>query len=442
MPIRTALSLPSFLTPRAWPGLRPWLVSVLATSLVFSALAAFAWRGNLHRLPDLSVFLVTIPVGMLLMVLVLAFIWRVVAGIPFAGSLTFLARALPLAWIIPLVDIIRSLGRGFALSAHPFDAAGFFHAAFSASLLPVELAAPLAIRAGIVATVLIAAFVVWFTRRSVWRAVAAGVLASLAMVKTVFFPAMLSAMPLLGVTNGYWWLNIYERFPTAVDAPAVAALRLSTAGSFVLALGAVTTICVLLMIPPIRKVLGHGFRSWSFLHAIVFVIAGGVVAALTTSAALMMQGNWWTAFLLAILLLLSLRLHFVLERCIHRVQKDRDIGACTPITEGHVSIVVARDLSVGAGAYALLAAWVLGWPVFSAIVAALAASTLSRHSLWISWPWTAIVFRSAGAASLALAGFFFMSQNARLVVPAIGIALISALYQAGAELVALKTPKS
>lgn len=442
MPIRTAPSLPPFLTPRAWPGLRPWLLSVFATSLVFSALAAFAWRGSAHRLPDISVFLVTVPVGVLVIVLVLSLVWRVVAGIPFAGSLSFLARALPLSWIVPLVDIIRSFGQGMVLPAHPFDLTGFFQASLTASLIPIELDASLAIRAGIVATALIAAFVVWFSRRSVWRSVLAGVLASATLVKTVFFPAVLTVMPLLGVTNGYWWLNVYERFPTVGDAQMAAALRLSTAGSFVLALGLAAAVCTIAVLPTIRQVLVHGFRSWSFLHAILFVLIGGFVAAASAGAPLPIQGNWWTAFLLGVLLLLSLRLHFVLERCIHRVQADRDIGACTPITEGHISAQTARDVSVGAGAYALLAAWVLGWPVFSAILATLAASTLSRHLLWASWPWTATAFRAAGAASLALAGFFFMSQNARLVVPAIGIALIAAFYQVGAEVFASKTLKS
>lgn len=444
-------TLPAFLMVRAWPGLSSWLLSVFASSVILAALSAFAWHGETSRLPDFTVSLVTIPVGVLAVILGIALLWRMLAQIPLASGLTFLARLLPFSWIVPIIDILRSGGSGFVFTGIPFDAPHYLLAVFTATLFPVEISIPIALRAGIVAMTLVAAFVVWFSRRALIRSVVMGVITSAALVKAVFFPVAiglwqgllrgegfvtgvgsLSREATIAVTNGYWWMNIYERFPTAVDTQAAAALRLATAAYMVFALGILLLILLLWFVPSVKKILSHGFRSWSSLHAFVYVVGGAIASVAFGATAAQFQRNWWVAFMVALLLMAALRLHFVLERCL--------FGADS--LEGCLPAALGRDLSFAAGAYALVAAWVLGWPVFLAILAALAASALSRHSLWSDWSWAATVFRSAGAASLALAGFFFASQDARLAISAIGIALIAALYQAGAEIFVRKSPKS
>ena len=135
------------------------------------------------------------------------------------------------------------------------------------------------------------------------------------------------------------------------------------------------------------------------------------------------RGSWWLAAILAVLLVAALRLHSVLRR-----PAPDDIS----LTHG-LSPQLAHDIALITLLFSLVVAWTLGWPILAATLAFLAAARLSRDPLWTSIPWTSPLFRALGAASLALAGTFFMAQNARLSVLALVLMALSALHRLGVE---------
>lgn len=473
MPIRTAVRVASpgpapvsgapldFLSDRAWPGLRPWLLSVICSIGIFALLSGLAWHGPNGRLPDMAALLIAIPASALTLSLLAAALWTLLARVPFTSGLAFVARILPLTWAIPLLDLIRSGGRGVILSATPLDAPSKFLAAVTGALLPAESAVPLAIRLGIFSIVIVTAFVVWFARKPVGgastfiRSFIAALVMSLATVKLTFFSSELGIWnaflhgrgwvtgtvetgreAIRAVTNGYWWTNLYDRFPAAVEPQADIAIRLTAVGVAALALGVMLTLILIWRLSSWKRLLAHVFRARSALDLVGITIGAAIITALAARVP-PPAGTWWIALPLALLALAAFRLHAVLERCLHRAGSDSFVAANPadgPIACGDLAPSQAADLSLIALAFSLLAALALGWPIFATLLASLAASWLSRDRLWSSWPWAATVFRAAGAASLALAGFFFMSQSARMTGVAALVMTLAAAYRVGSEL--------
>jgi hypothetical protein len=442
--------LPTFLSA-AWPGLASWLRAMICATGVFALLAGFAWHGSNDRLADITTLFVTIPAGMFFMMLLAAMLWTLLARIPFETGLLFAGRVMPLAWVIPLAEIVRTAGKGMASLSVPLGANGYIAAALTGSILPFENALPLALRAGIVITALITAFVVWFTGKHFIKSIIAFVVMSIASIKLLAFPTLIGqwtafaagrgwiADPadmlretIRGVTNGYWWNNLYDRFPSAVDSQADIAIRLATAGYVALALGLILAVLFIWRLPVWKRVARHAFVSWSTLHLAIDIIGAAVVTAFAMKVPAMV-GAWWLAFAIAILGLLALRLHLTLERCVH--QFNDGVGDGTdPVACGDVLPTQASALSIISLLYALMVSLALGWPIFVSVIAALAASWLSRDRLWAAWPWINTVFRAAGAAMLALAGFFFASQNARLTGVAAVVMLLAAGHRLAVEL--------
>ena len=451
MTIRTRASvdavLPVFLSPRAWSGFRSWFVSVLCTSGVFALLSAFAWHDMNSRLPDLTAALIAFPAATFALLIFVAAIWTVLARIPFEAGLAFLARLLPFTWLLPIADLLRTGGRGFVLEKTPLDGVGYLLASVTGSLLPVDVNIPAGMRIGIFIIALIAGFVVWFACQDIVRATIAGVVTSAATVKFVLMPSAIGVWnalmhgrgpvvgadetareALIAITNGYWWTNLYERFPTAVEAQADIALRLTSAGLIVFGLGIMLTALFVWRVSAWRRVLMHTFRAWSAFDLALYTVGGALFAA-TFSLVPKATGTWWYALPLALLLLAAFRLHAVLERCLHRLSDDERTGSQQPVACGDVAPALAADISFIAWLYSLAAAWALGWPVFAMMLISVVASSLSRDRAWSAWPWTASVFRATGSASLALAGVFFVAQNARLTPLAAAVALLAACHR-------------
>jgi hypothetical protein len=437
---------------------------------IFAFLAGFAWRNTNGRLPDMTVLLVIVPSAVFAIALLMALLWAFFARISLQASLLFIARILPLAWLVPVADLVRSGGRGFILTATPFDGGGVLLASLTGTLLPAQAALPMGLRLGMFAAALLAAFVVWFTRRGhgegaptpasrAWdaaRAVATGLAVSITMVFLTFFPAVLGAwhgllqdhtLPnstvtmahatLRAVTNGYWWTNLYDRFPSSVEAQADLAVRLTASGFAVLILGLLLgALCARRSLLP-KALIRDAYWSWPAMNLPLYAVGAALLTVLMaqTPAA---TGTWWMALVVALCALGAFRLHIVLERCLHRASLG--VGEAHPqqVCEG-VSRSDAEQISFVALLYALLASFALGWPIFAAFLVFLACSTLSRDPLWAHWPWAATVFRGFGAASLALSGFFFATQQARFTGIAALLMLLAAAHRMGSEW--LYTPK-
>lgn len=449
-PIVPSGALPAFLSSRQWSGIWPWAVTTLCGAEIFSLLAAFAWRGTNGRLPDVTTVLVAVPASVFITIIVIAVAWRWLAGIPLTSGLSFATRILPLAWIIPIADLIRSAGRGFIALPTPLDAKQFFEAVFTGALLPASSAVPMGMRVGIFAAVLITAFVVWFTRQNLLRSAVAALIASVTLVKLSFLPTALGLWEFLlrtgrwvsgtvetqrealrAVTNGYWWNNLYDRFPSSVEAQADLALRLTTAGIIVLMLGAVLVAVFVWLVPSRGRTLRHIFRAWSAADVLLYVVGAAIITRMAGVSAIV-RGTWWDAALLGLLVLAALRVHAVLERCLHALPPGVEALAPGdpsegPVACGDIEPKLASAISRIAFAFAFAASWTLGWPVFAAVIGFLAASFLSRSSFWSDAPWAATIFRAFGAAALALASFFFMAQHARMT----GVAMLAMVLAAG-----------
>jgi hypothetical protein len=186
-------------------------------------------------------------------------------------------------------------------------------------------------------------------------------------------------------------------------------------------------------VPRWKQFLIHTLRSWTTFHLVLYPIGGALFFAIATHAPAL-KGTWWYAIALAVLGLVALRFHTVCERLLHQspaIASDADDS----LAQGDIPPALLSDLSLIALIYALLVAFALGWPVFAALVVFLAASGLSRDKLWMAWPWSATVFRAAGAAALALAGFFFISQHTRLPGTAALIVLLAILHRLFMEII-------
>jgi hypothetical protein len=453
MAIRSRTSI-ALLSDTAWPGLKAWLISVACSIGIFSVLASFAWHGSNSRLSDMTTLLVAFPAGALSVVLVAAAIWTLLARIPFTAGLAFVARVLPIACAIPLFELIRTAGRGVLTTMSPYDGPGYLLASFTGSLLPFDAMVPMGMRVGIFLAALCAAFVVWFATQKLIRTLVAFVVMSIAFVKFTFLPTGLAAWGSLvrgggwfsapadaaretlhAVTNGYWWTNLYDRFPTAVEEQAEIAIRLTSAGLVALGLGMVLVLLFFWRVPRARALASHAFRARSAIDLVLYVFGAAILTDIIAQVPAP-QGTWWFAVLLGVIAVAAFRIHSVLERCLHHQTNGYATDQANPrdpLACGDVSPDVARDVSLIALLFALLAAFALGWPVFVALLASLAASWLSRDRLWSSWPSVATAFRAAGASALALCGYFFMSQQARLTNVAILVMLLAAAHRVGME---------
>src|SRR3989344_1074750 len=361
--------LPAFLSASAWPGFRPWLLSVLSSIGIFSLLAGFAWHGTNSRMPDMTTLLVAVPASMLTMIIVAAALWTVLTRAPLEAGLAFIARLLPLAWLAPLLDLLSTVGKGVVVSATPLDGSGFWLAAVTASLLPASSAIPLGLRVGILSAVLITAFVVWFSQKNLIRSIIAALVMSAGIVKLSFLSSALGVWyalvhgegwvqgsaetaraTLRAVTNGYWWNNIYDRFPSAIDSQADIAVRLTSSGLAALSLGIVLAALCVWRAPRWKQFLIHSLRSWSSFHLALYPIGGALFYAIAANTPAL-KGTWWYAIALGVLGLAALRFHTVCERRLHQantIASDSDDS----LAQGDIAPALLSDLSLIALIYA------------------------------------------------------------------------------------------
>jgi hypothetical protein len=444
--------IPSFLNPRQWPGVRSWILTVLGCVAVFELLAAFAWRNERSGFLDLTTALVSIPVATLVVILIIAALWALLLNVPFTGCLSGVSRLLPLAWAVPMFDLIRSAGQGTLYVTPIVDGNGYLGTVFSGGLFPLDSGLTVGMRLGTFAAVVGTALVVWVYRKSVWRTVLAAFLTSATLAKMTFMAAGLglwerivhyasytgrmgwiaepfevSRSVIQSVDNGYWWTNLYERFPTAIDTQSVIAIRLTTAGLLVFSLGCVLAIAFVWQLPAWKKIRRHVYAGWGMMDLAVCTVGAGIITSVILKIPVFVSTGWW-AVDLVVMALAALRLSSVLRRDLHNLVRDERENANQPIVRGDLSVDDARELADISLWFVLITSWVLGWPVFACILVYLAAAHLSRDRVWTSLPWTIPIFRAVGAAAIALASFFFVSQTAKIVLAAVVVSCLAATY--------------
>jgi hypothetical protein len=440
------MTAPSFLNPRSWPGVRPWLLSVLGSVAVFELLAAFAWRSERGAFLDLTTALVSIPAATLVTVLIIAGLWAFLLNVPLSGCLSGVSRLLPLAWAVPAFDLIRSAGQGTVTADLIVDGNGYLATIFTGGLFPLDSGLTVGMRLGTFAAVVGTALVVWVYRKSAWRTALAAFLTSATVAKMTFMASGLGlwdrithsagwiAQPyevtrsiIQSVSNGYWWTSLYERFPTAIEAQAQIAVRLTTAGLLVFSLGCVLAIVFVWKLPAMRRILRHVYSGRGMIDLAICTIGSGIIASLILKTSIF-GGTGWYALGLVLMALAALRLNAILRRDLYNLARDERENVNQPIVRGDLSVDDARELADVALWFVIVTSWVLGWPVFACVLVYLAASHLSRDRAWTSLPWTLPIFRASGAAAIALASFFFVSESAKIVLAAVVVSCLAAVY--------------
>jgi hypothetical protein len=439
---------PASLFPaRSWPGFKSWFFTVLACTAVFEFIAAFAWKNEQGRLPDFTAAAVAIPAGAVLLVVLAAFLWSWLGRAPFLGALGWSARLLPFAWAVPLFDLIRTYGNGLVIGPPRLSGTGLILSCLTAGMFPVESGISVGIRLGLFTAVIGTGMVMWLLTGKVWKTAAGaavwsavaikllGVVSLLSLWKSPFSIHAWTAAPveiprraLSVMSKGYWWNNLYERFPAAIDAQANVAARLNESGFAVLSLGIILAAAFVILFKKRRSMLAHVLGSWGAFDLALYAALGAAFAFSRGSGPVC-----WTACLPAIgiffLLLISLRFSMVLRRDVFRLQADERDHMSQPVLRGDISAQGASELALAGEIYALAAAWVLGWPIFACALAVLSASFLTRGRAWSVHARIASAFRAAGAGAVALMAWFFIAQDARVTSVALAAAVIAALHR-------------
>jgi hypothetical protein len=437
---------------RTWPGVRAWAISAMASIAVFEFLGVFAWRTQSGRLLDPVMLLIAFPAGAFALMLGAALLVAWLARVPIIRTLNMIGRLMPIAWAVPLIDVIQSYGNGIAVAPAAVSGSGLLLASVTGGLFPLASGLPIGVRFGIFAGALIVAIAVWHIRSSVVRAVAAFLAWS---ALAVHFTATLSAVlywrtPFASgawsadsysvghriiamLSRGYWWNAIYERFVTSIASQPDVAGSFVTAAIILVVLGILLKLSFLTFADQAKRILMRILLSWGTFD-LALSVAIGIAAAIVTHAIPATGGASLLAIFLFLLLMAVLRFGAVMKRDLFRLAADEREGIHQPITLGHISPDDARAFADVSVVFVLASAFVLGWAVFASILAYLAASRLTRERLSGGPPWAPAAYRAIGSGTIAYASLAFASQSANVSVTGLMCVAVAAGYRLFVEL--------
>lgn len=410
---------------KPWQGFRSWFVSSLACIAIFEFLALFAWKVESERVIDLTIGMIGIPAGAFAIIVCIAMLWAGFGSVSLGNALAFVTRFLPIAWAIPLFDIIRTYGNGVILGPPKLNGLSYVYASLTGGVLPITSGIPIGMRLGMFLGACGVGIVAWQVSRRWWKGIVSGLIVSAVFISLIssFSFLAISRSPFsveswtaksveitrratMVLSQGYWWNSAYDRFPSAVDGQTDVAIRLAAAGSAVFILGFVLLLAFFLF----QKARWRMFKRFFItLPAAEMLVALGLGAGCAWSV-LSRQTKGWTFFIasaVAVLIVLALRVSSAL-----RSDLATSIEQGEDSRRGDLGVESARSIASGAEWYAVAGAWVLGWPIVISVIVALAASALSRDRNWMAWPVFKPVSNAIGLSAIAAISFFFLSQKA------------------------------
>lgn len=428
----------SDLFAKPWPGFRSWFVSTLSCIAIFEFLAIFAWKAQGDRVIDLTIGLVGIPAGAFAIVAFTALLWAFFASVPFGNALGFLTRFLPIAWAIPLFDLIRTYGNGVAIGPPKLNGLTYLLASATGGVLPMVSGIPVGMRLGIFLAACGVGIVAWQASHRWWKGIVAGLAVSavfislissfsfLAFSRAPFSAESWTAKPVeiarratIVLSQGYWWNNTYDRFPSAVDGQTDVAIRLASAGHAIFLLGIVLFAGLLVFQKSRWRTFKRMFLNRS--TAEMFVVLGIGLGCAWASASSQTRG-WTFAYAVSIgfLVILALRISRSLRQDLASAEQDDPSRMMSP--------EAARSIASAAEWYAVAGAWVLGWPIMIALGVFLGASALARDRNWLVWPMFRVICEGIALSVIAAGGYFFLSQKAILTPLVLAGALAAFLF--------------
>jgi hypothetical protein len=232
------------------------------------------------------------------------------------------------------------------------------------------------------------------------------------------------------LSQGYWWNNTYDRFPSAVDGQTDVAIRLASAGNAVFVLGIVLFAGLLILQTSRWRTLKHVFFNRSMAEMLI-ALGIGIGCAWTAASS---QTKGWTfvyAVGVGLCIMLALRISRALKHDLASVEQDERSQVSQPLTRGDMSPESAKSIASAAEWYAVAGAWVLGWPIAISIAVFLGASALARDRNWSVWPVFRFVCEGIALSVIAAGGYFFLSQKATLTPSVLAGVLAAFLFSCG-----------
>lgn len=436
------LSLPS----RPWNGFSAWIIPFLSSIAIFELLAALAWKNEHSRLADPTTLFIIIPCGAIMIALSLAWLLARTGSLSFGSALMLCNRFSPIAWAIPIFDIIRSYGNGITITASTINGIGLLESIGTGGLLPFSSTLTAGMRLGMLFTVAGCAMIIWSISRKITRTIFSGLLMSIvvtcivhAQAFFVFIHAPFSSnawtassmtvgrQAVLLFSQGFWWGNPYERFPGALDADTDIALRMMSSAWMILLIGILLLIAAMTILPSAKRIAKSLFTAWSLAEVFLFTALGIIFGRI--SDGIVAFSDSILAWIVLIFCLLCIYIASSLRDVISGMEEAERAGTAHLIADGVLPMERARSLASALDWLAIAASWTLGWPICASLLITLSAKRLLRDRTWGMQLWSRIAFRGMSVAGLALAGNFFILRSADLGQ--------SALVSCGASLLAM-----
>jgi len=450
------ISAESF-SERRFPDYGSWLAAFYLVAVVagfFSVLANSRMQDG--RLLDLTNVLLLQPLFALLAVALLAAVLAAFTRQSVKAILQAVTPWLPLLIAASIVNWgIASLG--LRIAPQLVNLGGAALAFVTAGLLPYPVASVGTIALLVFAVVLVYRTIVRIrNNKKIAIAAAASLYASSLLV--LLAPSVLGWFGLsdlsplsagalsvrrglvLLANNGYWWNNLYDRFPFALGGEAELGSRLLVGALAYLVIAAVAACLAWRAARFSRTLWWRHVRGESFFLPYVLALFGLALAA-GQGGVLVWKYSQLLAFIILLLVLFFGWMFAVGLNHKHDLAADARRGADHPLATGELAAAHLDEANVLFLVFGVMGAAILGWPVlypFLAFAAMRALYDLPSLRLKRIFPINALLLGGSDLAIL-LTGWFFGMQSADLSKAPTG--LLAGLFLSLAALSVLKDVK-
>ena len=435
------ISVESF-SERRFPGYASWIGGFYLISLAsgfFSVLATS--RAQDGRLMDLTQILLLQPLAQLVAVAILVAVFVFFLRAPVKAILQAITPWLPLFIAASVIDLALSC-IGIYFAGTFVNASGALSALLTAGLLPIPLAS-IGTAALIVFAVVMMYRTVLRARRKKTVAIQSAVALYLLSIVALLVPSILGWFALTApltaftagalsvrrgiivlVNGGYWWDNLYDRFPFALGGEAEIAGRLLIGALIFIILAVVTSVLVF------RSAKLDRLAVWRHLRGDIawlpfVLVAFGWAIAIGQGATFPFKFSQLVALVLFLLVIFFAWTYVVGLNHKHDLAMDAAQGINHPLATGDLSMAHADDLNGVFLLFAVAGSFLLGWPVLYAMMAFVGLRSLfdlPPFRLKRLFPINALLLGASNLA-LVLAGWFFGVEHANLAKFPSGLAV-------------------
>ena len=240
--------------------------------------------------------------------------------------------------------------------------------------------------------------------------------------------------------NGYWWNNLYDRFPFALGGEAELGSRLLVGALAYLVLAGIAAFLAWRAAKFSRTLWWRHVRGESFFLPFVLALFGLALAA-GQGGSFVWKYSQLLAFIILLLVLFFGWMFAVGLNHKHDLAADARRGADHPLATGELAAAHLDEANVLFLAFGIMGAAMLGWPVlypFLAFAAMRALYDLPSLRLKRIFPINALLLGGSDLAIL-LVGWFFGMQSADLSKAPTG--LLAGLFLSLAALSVMKNVK-